>query len=58
MSEDDEGFEVSQFACRDCHGTLWARDGDHIEFRCRVGHRYSKSRCGTGPSCVDGSRDG
>jgi two-component system, chemotaxis family, protein-glutamate methylesterase/glutaminase len=39
--ENEEGFEVSQFTCPDCHGTLWVRDGDVVEFQCRIGHRYS-----------------
>ncbi|HEY2386567.1 MAG TPA: chemotaxis protein CheB [Candidatus Binatia bacterium] len=37
----EDGFEVSQFTCPDCHGTLWVRDGDVVEFQCRIGHRYS-----------------
>jgi two-component system chemotaxis response regulator CheB len=42
MTEDaDDGFELSQFTCPDCHGTLWVRDGEMAEFRCRIGHRYS-----------------
>ncbi len=37
----EDGFEVSQFTCPDCHGTLWVRDGNVVEFQCRIGHRYS-----------------
>jgi two-component system, chemotaxis family, protein-glutamate methylesterase/glutaminase len=32
----------SVFTCPECHGTLWeTREGDVLEFRCRVGHAYS-----------------
>ncbi len=34
--------EPSPFTCPDCHGTLWMKDGEVVEFRCRVGHRYSE----------------
>jgi two-component system chemotaxis response regulator CheB len=38
----DEGEgNPSVFACPECHGVLWeVRDGDLVQFRCRVGHTY------------------
>lgn len=38
----DEGEGTpSVFACPECHGVLWElRDGDLVQFRCRVGHSY------------------
>lgn len=39
----DEGEgNPSVFACPECHGVLWElREGNLIQFRCRVGHTYS-----------------
>jgi two-component system, chemotaxis family, protein-glutamate methylesterase/glutaminase len=32
----------SGFTCPDCHGALWElRDGELLQFRCRVGHTFS-----------------
>jgi two-component system chemotaxis response regulator CheB len=38
----DEGEGTpSVFACPECHGVLWeVRDGNLVQFRCRVGHTY------------------
>ena len=38
----DEGEgNPSVFACPECHGTLWElKEGDLVQFRCRVGHSY------------------
>lgn len=38
----DEGEGTpSVFACPECHGVLWElKDGDLVQFRCRVGHTY------------------
>ena len=38
----DEGEgNPSVFACPECHGVLWeVREGNLIQFRCRVGHSY------------------
>lgn len=38
----DEGEGTpSVFACPECHGILWeVRDGNLVQFRCRVGHTY------------------
>lgn len=38
----DEGEGTpSVFACPECHGVLWElKDGDLVQFRCRVGHIY------------------
>jgi two-component system, chemotaxis family, protein-glutamate methylesterase/glutaminase len=42
MADNDNPDEPpSPFTCPDCHGTLWMNDGELVEFRCRVGHRYS-----------------
>lgn len=42
MAGDDEFNRTpSQFTCPDCNGTLWMSDGEVVEFRCRVGHRYT-----------------
>ena len=32
----------SSFVCPECHGALWeTNEGDHLTFRCHVGHAYS-----------------
>jgi hypothetical protein len=38
----DEGEgNPSVFACPECHGVLWElREGNLVQFRCRVGHSY------------------
>jgi two-component system chemotaxis response regulator CheB len=38
----DEGEgNPSVFACPECHGILWEiKEGDLVQFRCRVGHSY------------------
>ena len=38
----DEGEgNPSVFACPECHGVLWEiKEGDLVQFRCRVGHSY------------------
>lgn len=38
----DEGQGTpSVFACPECHGVLWeVKEGDLVQFRCRVGHSY------------------
>ena len=41
----------SPFTCPDCNGTIWMKNGGVVEFRCRVGHRYSEE------SMVDAQRD-
>jgi two-component system chemotaxis response regulator CheB len=41
--EHEEQPEIaSGFTCPDCHGALWElRDGELMQFRCRVGHTFS-----------------
>jgi len=39
---DLEDERPSPFTCPDCHGMTWMKDGEVVEFRCRVGHRYSQ----------------
>lgn len=34
----------SAFSCPECHGVLWElEEGEHLRFRCRVGHAYTAS---------------
>jgi two-component system chemotaxis response regulator CheB len=34
---------ASGFVCPECHGPVWEHhEGDHVRYRCRVGHAYSQ----------------
>jgi len=42
MQDDARPGQPSAFSCPDCGGVLWEiNEGDHVRFRCRVGHAFS-----------------